>query len=312
MATSKLPEVPSNLPSPTTGVRDDVYDIMEVFVGPRRWSRNADGTPTGLLASDEILSVTEGWRPVGLTAALKRIKNIPQWERGLASKPELKAEWDAYFALLPKWIENVYTRLDEKNHLIGADDDASDESREINWMKQRLSALQTAIDFAAQEALAPPPEPKFAPAQSAEVKTAIETLDKEVQNARGKLTEISSRQGATEPGPKLKDVFKAFRDYVKQWDATKPNFMTVAQVPTEATKKALAGFVAEGEAAWSLDNPGKPAPPPPPASSAPPKASEAKSGATAAAPAAGISTTTLWATAGALGLGALYLASRKR
>jgi hypothetical protein len=159
MATAKLPEVPSDLPKASTGVRDQVYDTMEVFVGPQRWSRNPDGTPTGLLASDEILSISEGWRPVGLTASLKRIKNIPQWEKGLA-KPAVKAEWDSFFALLPKWIENVYTRLDEKNKIIGADEDASDESREIKWMKGRLSDLQTAIDFAAQEAMAPPPEPK--------------------------------------------------------------------------------------------------------------------------------------------------------
>lgn len=177
------------------------------------------------------MSVTEGWRPVGLTAALKRIKNIPQWERGLASKPELKAEWDAYFSLLPKWIENVYTRLDEKNHIVGADDDASDESREINWMKQRLSALQTGIDFAAQEALAPPPEPKFAPPKAAEPKPA--------------------------PSP--------------------------------------------------AENASKPAEPAP--SSAPPKASEDAQ--KAAAP-AGMSTSSLWLVAGAIALGALLLASRKR
>lgn len=160
MATAKLPEVPSDLPKASTGVRDQVYDAMEVFVGPQRWSRNPDGTPTGLLASDEILSISEGWRPVGLTASLKRIKNIPQWEKGLA-KPAVKAEWDSFFGLLPRWIENVYTRLDEKNKIIGADEDASAESSEINWMKSRLGNLQTAIDFAAQEAMAPPPDPKF-------------------------------------------------------------------------------------------------------------------------------------------------------
>jgi len=162
MATAKLPEVPSDLPKASTGVRDDVYDTMEVFVGPQRWSRNSDGTPTGLLATDEVLSVSEGWRPVGLTASLKRIKNIPQWEKGLA-KPEVKKEWDSFFSLLPKWIENVYTRLDEKNKFIGADEDASAESREIKWMKGRLSKLQTDIDFAAQEAIVSPPGPKFEP-----------------------------------------------------------------------------------------------------------------------------------------------------
>ena len=167
MATSKLPEVPSssNLPKPSSSVRDEVYDTMEVFVGPSRWSRNPDGTPTGLLASEELFSPTEGFRPVGLTASLKRIKNIPQWQKGLA-KPEVKAEWDSFFALLPKWIENIYTRLDEKNHTFKDDEDASDESREINWMKGRLSALQTAIDFAAQEAIAAPPSPAPAPAPS--------------------------------------------------------------------------------------------------------------------------------------------------
>jgi len=113
---------------------------------------------------------------VGLTASLKRIKNIPQWQKGL-SKPEVKAEWDSFFALLPKWIENIYTRLDEKNHTFEADEDASDESREINWMKGRLSALQTAIDFAAQEAInapasspssaSPSPAPAPAPGPSA-------------------------------------------------------------------------------------------------------------------------------------------------
>lgn len=167
MATSKLPEVPSrsDLPKASSSERDTVYDAMEVFVGPSRWSRNADGTPTGLLASEELFSVSEGWRPVGLTASLKRIKNIPQWQKGL-NKPEVKAEWDSFFRLLPKWIENIYTRLDEKNKTFEADEDATDESREINWMKGRLSALQTAIDFAAQQAITAEASPKPAPSSA--------------------------------------------------------------------------------------------------------------------------------------------------
>lgn len=165
MATKKLPEVPDKLPKASTSERDAVYDAMEVFVGPQRWSRNADGTPTGLLASDDLFSVSEGWTPVGLTASIKRIKNIPQWEKGL-SKPEVRAEWDAYFKLLPKWIENIYARLDEKNKTFSADEDASDESREINWMKQRLADLQQAIDFAAQEAITAKPSPSSEPAPS--------------------------------------------------------------------------------------------------------------------------------------------------
>lgn len=161
MATAKLPEVPANLPAPSTGVRDDVLQSMEAFVGPRRWPRNPDGTlPPS--AGDEMISISEGFAPVAiyLPKVMGRIKNIPQWEKGL-TKPDVKAEWDSFFGLFPKWIENVYTRLDEKNHTFKADEDASAESSEINWMKGRLGNLQTAIDFAAQEAAAPPPDPKF-------------------------------------------------------------------------------------------------------------------------------------------------------
>jgi len=305
MATEKLPEIPNDLPPATSSVRDDVNDTFERFMGPAGLLRNEQGIPLERNLLDNEYNIV---------GALKRIRNIPQWERGLGFKPGLKAEWDSFFALLPKWYSNIRSRLDEKNKLFGADEDASAESREINWMMGRLSKLQTDIDFAAQEALAPPPDPKFAPVQTGDVKKAVEALDQQVQSTRAKLMEIASR-GATDPGPRLKGVFSAFKAYVKLWEEAKPGYTAAEQVPTEATKKALDSFARDAETAWSNDNPGKVAPPsaaPSSASSAPPKASEAKSGATAAAPAAGISTTTLWAAAGALGLGALYLASRKR
>lgn len=225
MATEKLPEVPADLPPATSGVRDDVNDAFERFMGPPGLMRNKQGIPIERNLLDNEYNIV---------GTLKRIRNIPQWERGLGFKPGLKAEWDSFFALLPKWYLNIRERLDEKNKYFGADEDASAESREINWMLGRLSKLQTDIDFAAQEAIAPPPEPKFEPPKTTEPKAA-------------------------EP-------------------------------PAESASK----------------------PAEPSASSAPPKASEAKSETTAAAPAAGISTTTIWAAAGILGLGALYLASRKR
>jgi len=236
MATAKLSEIPPDLPAASTSVRDDVYDTLERFVGPQAWSRNPDGTPVNaLLGGDLTMFSSSGFIPADLTSTMKRIKNIPQWDRGLNSKPGLRAEWDAYFKLLPRWIENVYARLDEKNNTFSADGDATDESREINWMRGRLLALQTNIDFAAQEALAPPPEPKFAPPAPAEPKPA-------------------------EPKPA----------------EPKP-----------------------GEA-----KPSEPAP-----SSAPPKASE---DAQKAAAAPGMSTGSLWLIAGAIALGAVFLASRKR
>jgi len=305
MATEKLPEIPNDLPPATSSVRDEVNEAFERFMGP------FDVLREGGIPLEQKLFDNE----YGIVGTLRRIKNIPQWERGLNSKPELKAEWDAYFKLLPKWHMNMWMRLQEKNKWVGADEDATQESRELNWMIRRLSKLQTGIDFAAQDAIAPPPEPKFAPVQNDAVKKAIEALDQQVQSTRAKLMEIASRGGATEPGPSLKGVFSAFRAYVKLWEEAKPGYTAAEQVPTEGTKKALESFARDAETAWTKDNPGKVAPPsaaPSSASSAPPKASEAKSSATAAAPAAGISTTTLWAAAGALGLGALYLASRKR
>lgn len=163
MATEKLPEVPNDLPPATSSVRDEVNDTFERFMGPAGLLRNEQGVPLERNLLDNEYNV------VGY---LKRIKNIPQWEKGLAFKPGLKAEWDSFFALLPKWYSNIRTRLDEKNKYFGADEDASAESREVNWMLGRLSKLQTDIDFAAQEALAPPPEPKFAPPKAAEPKPA--------------------------------------------------------------------------------------------------------------------------------------------
>lgn len=167
MATSKLPEVPSssNLPKPSSSARDDVFVDMEKFVGGVYAPRDEKGIPTLLGERQMRVLTTDGIHDVHLSRTLDRIENIPQWQKGLA-KPEVKAEWDSFFSLLPKWIENVFERLNEKNHTFKADEDASDESREINWMKGRLSALQTAIDFAAQEAIAAPPSPAPAPAPS--------------------------------------------------------------------------------------------------------------------------------------------------
>jgi hypothetical protein len=302
MATEKLPEVPNDLPPAASSVRDEVNDTFERFMGPAGLLRNEQGVPIERNLLDNEYNIV---------GALKRIRNIPQWERGVGFKPGLKAEWDSFFALLPKWYSNIRSRLDEKNKFIGADEDASAESREIGWMMGRLSKLQTDIDFAAQEALAPPPDPKFAPVQTDDVKKAVEALDQQVQATRAKLTEIASRGGATEPGPRLKGVFSAFKAYVGIWNEAKPGYTAPAQVPTDAAKKTHDGFVRDAETAWANDNPGKVAPPsaaPSGASSAPPKASEAK----AASPGDGLSTTTIWAAAGVLGLGALYLASRKR
>jgi hypothetical protein len=297
MATEKLPEVPNDLPPAASSVRDEVNDTFERFMGPAGLLRNEQGVPIERNLLDNEYNIV---------GALKRIRNIPQWERGVGFKPGLKAEWDSFFALLPKWYSNIRSRLDEKNKFIGADEDASAESREIGWMMGRLSKLQTDIDFAAQEALAPPPDPKFAPVQTDDVKKAVEALDQQVQATRAKLTEIASRGGATEPGPRLKGVFSAFKAYVGIWNEAKPGYTAPAQVPTDAAKKTHDGFVRNAETAWANDNPGKAAPSS--ASSAPPKASEAK----AASPGDGLSTTTIWAAAGVLGLGALYLASRKR
>lgn len=302
MATAPLPEIPSDLPPATTSVRDDVFDAFERFMGPGGIERRG-----GVPVADSDLFGDD----FGIKATLKRIRNIPQWERGLNSKPDLKKAWDDYFALLPKWYPNVLQRLTEKNNFLSADEDATAESRELNWMIGRLNQLQNDIDFAAQDAIAPPPEQKFAPAQPDDVKAAVTALDKEVQTARETMTAIASRNGATAPGPKLKDVFKAFRAYVKQWEATKGAFLKADQVPAADTKKALAGFVAEAEAAWSLDNPGK-TPAVETAPQAPTPAAKPSSGPTSAAPKKGPSSSTLWLVAGALGLGALYLASQKR
>lgn len=105
-----------------------------------------------------------------------------------------------------------------------------------------------------------------------DVNKAVQALDQQVQSTRAKLKEIASRDGATEPGPRLKGVFSAFKMYVGLWEEGKPGYSTLAQVPTEATKKALDGFVRDAETAWSNDNPGKVAPPTPPTEekSAPP------------------------------------------
>ena len=163
MATAKLPEVPSDLPKASTGVRDDVYDTMVSWVGAPESSNWWVLVPGAGLSIKGAMTAYEQFTKSdsGIGRTFQRIRNIPSWEKGVASKPEISAEWKAFNDLLPKWIENIYARLDEKNKLIGADEDASDESREIKGMKGRLSALQTAIDFAAQEAIAPPPEPKF-------------------------------------------------------------------------------------------------------------------------------------------------------
>lgn len=303
MATAKLPEVPANLPAPATSVRDDVLQSMEAFVGPRRWPRNPDGTlPPS--AGDEMISISEGFAPVAiyLPKVMGRIKNIPQWEKGLA-KPSVKAEWDSFFALLPKWIENVYTRLDEKNHTFKADEDASAESSEINWMKSRLGNLQTAIDFAAQEAITSTPGSSSS-AQPDDVKKAVAEIDQQVQSTRNKLKEIASRGGATEPGPRLKGVFSAFRAYVKLWEEAKPGYTAVEQIPAEATKKAIDGFARDAETAWSNDNPGKTAPPARAESSTTPPKSENSEPAKAQAPSMGGDT---WLLVAAVGLGAAAL-----
>lgn len=105
-----------------------------------------------------------------------------------------------------------------------------------------------------------------------EIKRAVEALDQQVQSTRAKLGEIAAR-GATDPGPRLKGVFSAFKMYVGLWEEGKSSYSTLAQVPTEAMKKALDGFVRDAETAWSNDNPGKVAPPTPPTGekSEPPK-----------------------------------------
>jgi hypothetical protein len=164
MATAKLPEVPptSALPKPTSNERDAVFVQMEKFAGGYLQSRDDKGIPN-LFGNPQMRVVTtDGLHDVYLTNTIERIKKIPQWEKGLA-KPEVRAEWDSFFKLLPKWTENVFARLKEKNNTFSADEDASDESREINWMMGRLSKLQTDIDFAAQEAIVSPPGPKFEP-----------------------------------------------------------------------------------------------------------------------------------------------------
>lgn len=169
MATSKLPGVPpsSELPKAKNSERDAVYNDMLDFVGLERWGWMGVRDEQGVPKVDETLSLSEGFKKVGIVETLKRIKNIPQWEKGLASKKALKAEWDSYFALFPKWIDNIFERLNEKNNTFTSDDDATDESREIEWMKGRIAKLQTDIDFAAQEAItakppswsSPSPEP---------------------------------------------------------------------------------------------------------------------------------------------------------
>jgi hypothetical protein len=258
MATAKLPEIPDYLPAAKEFERSKVSQDFWNFTG-------ADGRPR---------SESEWFQ------LIQQIEAVPEWKAKVESVKKLLDEWNSFNALYPKWVENIKERLQEKSNLFRADDDASSESQEIRWMRERLTNILWSLKDVGSPAEAKAKE------QPADVLKAIEALDKQAQATRAKLTEISSRNGATSPGPKLKDVFAAFRAYLKQWELTKGAFTKIEQVPSAEVKKALDGFAVEAEAAWTLDNPkpsaavGSPktaAPPtPPPGEKSAPPMSETK------------------------------------